>query len=145
MFLWRCKKLAKCPTWNISLLNRIFSGGACAPPFCAVGRLSAHFKRLIGLRKRCQSGVGRFLKVLGCANLTPIRRTGKQKPAELQRVLCVDLGRKFKLNSLRLVPYSKAHQKNSPFEVCGRRRVFIMSLVLFGMIFAVFLYKKYNR
>ena len=25
--------------------------------------------------KRCQSGVGRFLKVLGGANLTPIRRT----------------------------------------------------------------------
>ena len=43
MFLWRCKKLAKCPMWNISLLNRIFSGGACAPPFCAVGRLSAPF------------------------------------------------------------------------------------------------------
>ena len=32
--------------------------------------------RLAG--KRCQSGVGRFLKVLGGANVTPIRRTEKE-------------------------------------------------------------------
>ena len=46
------------------------------------------------------------------------------------------------LNSLRLVPCSKAHQKDLPFDVCGRRRGFFKNLVLFGMLFAVFLHKK---
>ena len=47
----------------------------------------AHPHRLLG--KGCLSGVGRFLKVLEGASLSPIRRTEKSKPAELQRVLCV--------------------------------------------------------
>ena len=29
---------------------------------------------------------------MGGANLTPIRRTENQKPAEIQRVLCVNIG-----------------------------------------------------
>ena len=31
MFLWRCKKLAKCLTWSISLLNQIFVGCVRSP------------------------------------------------------------------------------------------------------------------
>ena len=48
--------------------------------------------------KGCPSGVERFLKVLEGASFSPIRRTGKQKPAEIQRVLCVNIGPKMKLN-----------------------------------------------
>ena len=58
-------------------------------PFNAFPRLLTPH-RLAG--KDCQSGVGRFLKVLGGANLSSIRRTENQKPAELQRVLCVNIG-----------------------------------------------------
>ena len=56
--------------------------------------------RLAG--KRCQSGVGRFLKVLEGANVTPIRRTEKPKPAEIQRVLCVYLGPEIELKLLSI-------------------------------------------
>lgn len=48
----------------------------------------------------CQSGVGRFLRVLGGASLSPIRRTGKIKPAESQRVLYVNQGYQMKLKIL---------------------------------------------
>ena len=62
--------------------------------------------------KRCQSGVGRFLKVLGDANLTPIRRTEKTKPAEIQRVLCINLSPEIKLNSWELL-----YQKPRPLDI----------------------------
>ena len=73
-------------------LKRCDFGGACAPPFCAVGRLSAPFNaslacwKLLSIRRR------EVFKGFGGANMTPIRRTGNQKPAEIQRVLCVNIG-----------------------------------------------------
>ncbi len=59
-------------------LKRCDFGGACAPPFCAVQRFNASSSLLTPYRftgKDCQSGVGRFLRVLGGASLSPIRRT----------------------------------------------------------------------
>ena len=51
-----------------------FQGGACAPPFCAVGRLSAHFKHLIGLLETAVDQASRgFLKVLGGVDRSPIQ------------------------------------------------------------------------
>ena len=47
--------------------------------------------------KYCQ-----FIVEVGGANLTPIRRTIKQKPAEFQRVDFVYLGSEMKLNPLSL-------------------------------------------
>ena len=58
-------------------LKRCDFGGAYAPPFCVVQRLLTPH-RLPG--KLCLSGVGRFLKVLGGASLSPIRRTKSQNP-----------------------------------------------------------------
>ena len=51
-------------------LKRCDFGGACAPPFCAVGCLSP--RRVVG--KGCLSGVG-GVKVLGGANLSAVRWT----------------------------------------------------------------------
>ena len=71
-------------------LKKCDFGGAYAPLFASFNAflrlLTPH--RLAG--KGCQSGAERFLKVLGGASLSPIRRTSK--PAEFQRVLCVYFG-----------------------------------------------------
>ena len=73
-------------------LKRCDFGGACAPPFCAVGRLSAPFNASSACWKMLAIRLGRFLKVLGGASLSPIRHTENQKPAEFQRVLYVNFG-----------------------------------------------------
>ena len=78
----------------------IFCGERALPHFVSFNAfrhpLTPH--RLAG--KGCKSVVWRLLKVLGGANMTPIRRTGKQNPLELQRVLCVNIGPEMKLSLL---------------------------------------------
>ena len=81
-------------------------------------------KRLIGIRENAVNRGQEVFKGFGRRELDSYQAHGNTKPAELQRVLCVNLDPKIKLNSLRLVPCSKAHQKNLPFDVCGRRRGF---------------------
>ena len=66
-------------------------------PFNAFPRLlTSHW--LAG--KGCQSGVGRFLKVLGRREHESARHTVTQKPAGVQRVLRVNLGPEMKLDQL---------------------------------------------
>ena len=73
MFLWRCKKLAKCPKWSISLLNRIFRGAHALPLFAPFTPIDA-VQRLIGLLETAVNQVpGGFLKVLGSVNQSPIQ------------------------------------------------------------------------
>ena len=106
-------------------LKRCDFGGACAPPFCAVGRLSAPFNALSDYWKTLSIRRREVFKGFGKREPESYQaHKDNKKTAEIRRVLCVDLGRKYMLNSLRLVPCSKAHQKNRHFDVCGRRRVF---------------------
>ena len=60
----------------------MISGGACAPPFCDVGRLSAPFHASSACWKGLSIRRREVLKVLGGANLTPIRRTITQNPLD---------------------------------------------------------------
>lgn len=50
MFLWRCKKLVKCPTWCLSLLNLISRGGV-RPPFSRRLTPLGAFRRLMASRQ----------------------------------------------------------------------------------------------
>ena len=72
--------------------------------------------------KYCQSIVGGMFWETQTWQLSGAQKT---KPVASQRVSFVNMGRKFKLNSLRLVPCSKAHQLNLPFDVRGKRRGFL--------------------
>ena len=79
-------------------LKRCDFGGAYAPPFCAVGRLSAPFNassdcwKMLSIRRR------EVFKGFGRREPESYQAHRNTKPAEIQRVLCVNIGPEMKLN-----------------------------------------------
>ena len=59
-------------------LKKCDFGGAYAPPFCAVGRLSAPLNASSACWKTLSIRRREFFKVLGGTNMSPIRRTKKE-------------------------------------------------------------------
>ena len=78
-------------------------GGSVRSPFCAVGRLSAHFNASsaswdgLSIRRR------EVFKGFERRKPESYQAHRKAKPAEFQRVLCIYLGPEMKLNLLGLV------------------------------------------
>jgi len=79
-------------------LNLILKGGACALPFCAVGRLSAPFNASSDCWKMLSIGRREVFKGFGRRKLDSYQAHRKTKPTENQRVLCVILGPEMELN-----------------------------------------------
>ena len=73
-------------------LKRCDFGGACAPPFCAVGRLSAPFNALSDYWKTLSIRRREVFKGFGWRESEPYLAHRKTKPAEIQRVLSAFMG-----------------------------------------------------
>ena len=84
-------------------LKRCDFGGACAPPFCAVGRLSAPFNASSACWKGLSIRRREVFKGFGRREPESYQAHRKTKPAEFQRVLYVNLGPEMKLNLLKCV------------------------------------------